>query len=384
MKMIQITDKKNCCGCTACAAVCPKDAITMKPDALGFVYPVVDLDKCVDCGLCEKVCAFSPSYETNENFENPIPVGARHKVAAEIDASRSGAAFVAISDWILEQGGVVYGAGYGDGFEVMHKRAVNKTERDEFRGSKYVQSNMGTTFRSVKQDLKDGRLVLFSGTPCQVAGLKRYVGERLRKNLYLADIVCHGVPSPYVWRDNLSFLEREKQSKVTSVNFRDKRKTGWRGHKETYLLENGKTIISVIYTYAFYKHIMFRDCCATCPFTNLRRPSDFSLADFWGWEKSSPTFNKDNRGASLVLLNTPKGKELFEQIKKDLNILPAELANCMQPRLRTPSIVPPEREEFIRVYEEHGFEHAMRRFKCLGPQATLRNALSTLKHKILG
>lgn len=356
----------------------------MQLDALGFVYPVVNLDKCVDCGLCEKACAFSSAYETDENFEKPIPIGARHKVAAEIDESRSGAAFVAFSDWILERGGVVYGAGYGDGFEVMHKRAVTKKERDEFRGSKYVQSNVGTTFKSVRQDLKDGKIVLFSGTPCQVAGLKRYIGERLRRNLYLADIVCHGVPSPYIWRDNLQYLEKKKKSRILSVNFRDKAVTGWKGHKESYLLENGKTVVSVIYTYAFYKHIMFRDCCSMCPFTNLRRPSDISLADFWGGEKSSPTFNKDNRGASLVLLNTPKGKELFEQVEKDLNVLSVKMENCMQPRLRTPSIVPPEREDFIRDYEKHGFEHAMRKFRCLGPWAAWRNALSTLKHKLLG
>ena len=237
--MIQIVDKSRCCGCTACAAVCPHDAIRMESDVLGFLYPMVDKDKCVDCGLCEKVCSFNDQYGRSENLPESDCYAARHKDMKEVETSRSGAAFVAISDWVLKQGGVVYGAGYADHFRVVHKRAVTKEERDEFKGSKYVQSDLQGVFRQVKQDLKDGRIVLFSGTPCQTAGLHSFIGKRLRKNLYLVDIVCHGVPAPYIWRDYLASLEKKAGSEICWVNFRDKQMFGWAAHKETFKFVNG-------------------------------------------------------------------------------------------------------------------------------------------------
>ena len=237
--MIQIADKSQCCGCTACAAVCPHDAIRMKPDVLGFLYPVVDREKCINCGLCEKVCAFNEHYDCSENIAKPDCYAARHKDMKEVESSRSGAAFVAISDWILKQGGVVYGVGYTDHFRVVHKRALTEEERDEFKGSKYVQSDLQGVFRQVKLDLKDGRIVLFSGTPCQTAGLNSFIGKRLRKNLYLVDIVCHGVLAPYIWRDYLAYLEKKEGSEICWVNFRDKQQFGGAAHRETFKFVNG-------------------------------------------------------------------------------------------------------------------------------------------------
>lgn len=237
--MIDIIDKHDCCGCTACASICAHDAITMKPDALGFLYPEVDTTKCVECGLCDKVCAFNDNYDRSLNLPEPEAYGARHKDMKEVETSRSGAAFIAISDWILAHGGVVYGAGYTDHFRVVHKRATNKDERGEFKGSKYVQSDLTGVFRQVKQDLKDGLIVLFSGTPCQTAGLNSYIGKKLRENLYLVDIVCHGVPSPYIWRDYIAYLEKQQGDEIVWVNFRDKQKFGWRDHHESFKFKNG-------------------------------------------------------------------------------------------------------------------------------------------------
>ena len=228
--MIQIKDKADCCGCTACASICPKDAITMEPDTLGFKYPKVDLDKCIDCGLCEKVCAFNDNYDKSLNLKEPEIYAARHKDIHEIETSRSGAAFIAISDYILENGGIVYGVGYKDHFRVAHKRATTKEERNEFKGSKYVQSDLDGIFRQVKEDLKQGNTVLFSGTPCQTAGLNSYIGKKLRENLVLVDIVCHGVPSPYIWRDYLAYIEKKYKNEVVKVDFRDKSRIGWSGH----------------------------------------------------------------------------------------------------------------------------------------------------------
>ncbi len=232
--MIKITEPKDCCGCTACASICVHDAITMEPDALGFLYPMVDKSKCVDCGQCDKVCQFNDNYDRSLNLEQPIAYAARHKEIDEVMKSRSGAAFVAISDYILEQGGVVYGAGYKDHFRVVHKRATTKEERDEFRGSKYVQSDLTGVFRQVKEDLKNGLTVLFSGTPCQTSGLNSYVGKKLRENLILIDIVCHGVPAPFLWRDYIAYLEKKQGDEIVTVNFRDKELFGWKAHKESY------------------------------------------------------------------------------------------------------------------------------------------------------
>lgn len=153
--MIEILDYSKCCGCTACANICAHHAITMVPDALGFVYPKVDKSKCVDCGLCEKVCSFHVGYNVKDNLQYPIAIGARHKDISEIEKSRSGATFVAVSDYILENGGIVYGVGYKEHFRICHKRATTKEQRDEFRGSKYVQSDLKGIFPQIKQDLKE-------------------------------------------------------------------------------------------------------------------------------------------------------------------------------------------------------------------------------------
>ena len=234
--MININNPADCCGCTACASICAHDAITMKPDALGFLYPEVDRSKCVDCGLCEKVCAFNDDYDKSFNIDKPLAYAARHKTEEELRYSRSGAVFVAMSDYILEHSGVVYGAGYADHFRVVHKRATTKEECSEFKGSKYVQSDMNTVFRQVKQDLKAGLAVLFSGTPCQTAGLNSYIGKAQRKNLILIDIICHAVPSPSVWKDYLGYTESKFKSNVIKLEFREK-SIGWnQPHMESFTL----------------------------------------------------------------------------------------------------------------------------------------------------
>lgn len=284
--MIHIEKEQNCCGCTACVNICSHKAIEMKPDALGFMYPRVDTSLCVDCGLCERICSFNDNYSKEHILLMPKAFAARHKSIKEIENSRSGAAFVALSDWILSQNGIIYGVGFRDHFRVVHKRAICKNERDEFRGSKYVQSDLGAIFKLVENDLKCKKTVLFSGTPCQVAGLLAFIPKKLRDNLYTIDIVCHGVPSPYIWRDYLYYLEKKVGKHFEKVNFRDKSK-GWTSHKESYVAGN-KIYYSSIYTDLFYKHIIFRPSCGICYFANLKHPADITLADFWGWEHNCP------------------------------------------------------------------------------------------------
>lgn len=355
--MIKITDLSRCCGCTACASICSHNAIVMQPDALGFLYPEVDKDKCVDCGLCEKVCAFNNRYDTSMNFEEPIAYGARHKDINEVETSRSGAAFIAISDYILEQGGVVYGAGYTGHFRVVHKRATTKKERDEFKGSKYVQSDMNTVFRQVKNDLRNGLMVLFSGTPCQTAGLNSYVGRQLRQNLWLIDIICDGVPSPRFYFDYISSVEA-KFGNITSFCFRDKSILGWASHKESYIVR-GKKHFSNKYTYVFCRRILSRKSCGRCPYTNMKRPSDITLADFWGFEKTCSWLNSDNKGISLLLINTDKGCKLVDNISGSIDKQIVNLEHAIQPNLLHTHPLSKRAEKCYSDYVKYGYRYVM-------------------------
>lgn len=366
--MIQITDKKTCCGCTACKAICPTQAIEMVPDALGFLYPKVDTDKCIDCGLCEKVCSFHAGYATSENLPEPQVFAARHRSMEEIAKSRSGAVFATLSDWVLRQGGVIYGAGYIDHFRVAHKRATTPEERNEFRGSKYVQSDLNSTFKQVQSDLKKGSMVLFSGTPCQTSGLKSFLTwtRTDTSNLFVADIVCHGVPAPHIWRDYLAYIEKLEGQKAVAVDFRDKSQLGWAAHKESFTFADGHKRVEQTYTYTFYEHIMFRHSCSNCHFCNFTRPSDITLADFWGWQKVNPQLNADDKGISLVLVNTAKGQAWFDHIKDGLTYIPTDKATCLQPNLSRPSAQHPLREQFEKDYINKGFQYILRRYADKG------------------
>lgn len=369
--MIQILDRSACCGCSACKSICPKNAIRMKPDDMGFLYPDVDTTLCVDCGLCEKVCTFNANYDKSLNLMSPTFYAVRHKDMHEVCTSRSGAAFIALSDWILERNGVVYGAGYVDHFRVVHKRAETREQRDEFKGSKYVQSDLNDIYLQIKRDLLDGRFVLFSGTPCQTSGLSSFIGVKLRQKLYLVDIVCHGVPSPYIWRDYLTYVEHNRGEKIVSVDFRDKTELGWAAHKESFTFPSGKEYRKT-YTYMFYEHIMFRPSCKVCHFANLERPSDLTLADFWGWQRADKYLNIDDKGISLVICNTQQGQQLLKDVVKYINVMEVDKANCLQPNLQKPSEFNSRYLKFEHDYVKKGFKYVARKYGDLGIRYILK------------
>lgn len=374
--------KEDCCGCSACANICPKGAITMEADGLGFLYPKIDEAKCIKCGLCKKVCSFNSNYDRSLNLNEPEVYAVRHKDLKEIVTSRSGAVFIALSDWVLNKNGIIYGAGYTGHFRVVHKRAVTKIERDEFKGSKYVQSDLNTVFKQVKNDLENNQYVMFSGTPCQTAGLRAFLkltGVNIDK-LFLIDIVCHGVPSPYFWRDYIDYIERKNKQKVIEVNFRDKTKFGWTAHKESFKLEDTYTY-TYTYTYTFYQHIMFRRSCGVCHFTNLKRPSDITIGDFWGWQKVDSKFNADDKGVSLVLLNTEKGIKLFQLIKQEINFIKTDTEHCMQPNLQHPSVIHPKRDEFEKDYIKYGFVYVAKKYGNLGWKYKVLDSLRKVKNE---
>lgn len=315
--MINIKDKSKCCGCTACASKCPKNAIKMIEDEEGFKYPVVDKEKCINCGLCDKVCPYKNEYTKKETFEKSIAYGGWNKNQDIVKISTSGGVFTAIAKHILENDGIVCGAIYDEKLNVVHTIVDNMEDLKKINGSKYVQSDMKDNFIKIQKYLQDNRLVLFSGTPCQVAGLDTFLDKEY-SNLYTCDIICHGVPSPKVYRKYKKELEEKNSSKLININFRDKCK-GWQGYSFSAKFENGKEYKIRAnknpYMRAFLSDIDLRHSCPSCKFARLPRNTDFTLGDFWGVDKNYPQLNKDNEGTSLILVHTEKGKKLLLENK---------------------------------------------------------------------
>ncbi|OUO51795.1 F420H(2):quinone oxidoreductase [Parabacteroides sp. An277] len=375
--MIHISNKQDCCGCTACASICAQNAISMAIDEMGFKYPIVNTNRCTDCGLCEKVCAFHNNYDKSNNFVVPFAYAVRHRNMEEIKSSRSGAMFIALSDYIFRNNGVVYGVGYATHFRAVHKRITNRDDCKELKGSKYVQSDLDGIFHQIKGDLQQGLYVLFVGTPCQTAGLRSFINKKNSEKLLICDIVCHGVPSPLLWDEYLNYMEQKMDYTIEQVNFRDKVK-GWAAHYESFIFQNGKKIITHTFTDLFYKHLMFRPSCAVCKYTNTQRPSDITLADFWGWEKVNSDFNKDNMGCSLVLVNSEKGQRVFEAVLPEIHVISTTIDQCLQPNLQHPSFFSPLYAAFWKDYQQKGFAFVLRRYGDQG----IRYKLSRLKGKI--
>ncbi|MBD5364385.1 MAG: 4Fe-4S binding protein [Bacteroides sp.] len=383
--MIKIESPNQCSGCTACASICGHKAITMVPDAMGFKYPKVDPEKCIECGLCEKVCPFNDAYETPSNFPEPITMGSRLKDEVTLKYSQSGGAFVGLSDVVLNNQGIVYGCGIDSAFRAVHRRAISKEERDSLRGSKYVQSDLSDIFLQVRKDLLDGFKVLFSGTPCQTAGLNAFIPKKLRQNLILVDLVCHGVPGPAIWSSYLKYIEANYGGKVESVAFRNKKKFGWsRIHIETFTLRKKGEIDSEDFTNLFYQHLILRESCFNCPFTNLRRPSDITIGDLWGAEKVNAELANDKKGLSLVLINTPAGQDLFDQAQCRMESFPVAIKKVIQPNLRHPSKRPSARTQFEKEFEKYGFQYVLKKY---GPESfryRARYILFRLMHLPIG
>lgn len=355
--MINITKKENCCGCTACASICPKAAIKLVQDEEGFSYPNVDKSKCVECGMCEKVCPFMSEGERNK----PKKIyAAKHRDKKILLKSTSGGVFTALSDYVLDNGGVVYGAIFNDEFEVVHGRATNKKERDKMRGSKYVQSDITGIYSCVKEDLKSGKIVLFTGTPCQADGLKRYLNGKFEK-LIICDLICFGVPSPRIWRSYVDFISTINKSKLKEHYFRSYEKT-WFEHIALSVFENGKKYqdkgYSNIFTQIYYSKLANRPSCHKCPYTAVSRVSDITIGDCRGIDKVIPTLECDD-GVSLVFVNTSYGENLYERVLNNLDSIEIELDTVMQPPLRSPAKANKKREAFFEVYSQKGFKKTL-------------------------
>lgn len=348
--MIQINEKKNCCGCTACKNACPANAITMIPDEEGFLYPKVDKEKCINCRLCEKVCPILNKKTKNEKEQSAYVINNKNeKVRSQ---STSGGAFTPIAEYIIKNHGVVFGAKYVKNLEVCHTYTENIEGIEAFRGSKYVQSNLRNTFSEVKNFLNEGRLVCFSGTPCQIQGLKSFLKKNY-ENLITVDVVCRAVPSPLVLKKYLSYQSKKNNNKVIdSVTFRDKSKYGYnyssmrvQGKAFNYM----EGIETDPYLRAFFNNYSCRPSCYSCKFRDKDRISDFTIWDCFPIAE----FDKklaDNKGTTRMIIQTEKGRKIFNNIKSNYDYKEINVDDAVK-NVREMKESPeenPKRENFFR------------------------------------
>lgn len=376
--MITITNKQNCCGCQACANVCPKNCISMQADEEGFLYPHVDTSTCVNCGLCEKVC---PILHKPQTYPVLQAYAAKHTSTEIKLKSSSGGMFSALAEVILYEGGVVFGAAFDSDWNVVHTYAENVEDLDNLRRSKYVQSNIGNTYRQAKAFLDGGRKVLFTGTPCQIAGLRNYLGKEYN-NLVTADIICHAAPSPAVWQKFLH--ENLDVPAIKAINFREK-KIGWSTFYLSFLTPHGLNVhgnrkrlsekvlfhcraaAAIIYhnvfLRAFLQELINRSSCHACHFKGLKeRLSDFTLGDLWGQWPGLITKQDKKYGMSALLVNTEKGQTYFTKIQTALTCQAVDAARVAQfnSALDRSTVVHPKRVEFFSRYQTEKFTPLVR------------------------
>ncbi len=373
--MILFENKKDCCGCGACFNICPKKAISMAEDGEGFLYPVIDGEKCVDCGLCAGVCPLKKPVD--EGAVKPLAFGAKHRSDQVRAHSSSGGLFTALSQPFVEEG-VVYGAAMTQLPLVAHIRAQDQAGRDACRGSKYCQSDTGVTFSQVKADLLAGKQVLYSGSACQIAGLLAFLQGTDISGLTTVDFVCHGVPSPKLFREYIDFLTC-KQGTVKSYSFRPKDK-GW-GHNEKAVFADGTvqcgSFLTSTWKNIFYSNMALRPACYDCHYASLHRPADLTIADFWGAGQKDPEF-ADPKGVSFVLANTDKGLALLDSVRDSLDLIPCRPHDSRNPNLKHPTPCPAGREQFWQVYQTGGFDAVAARYGQYSPKGLCKRIIKKL------
>ncbi len=382
--MITIQNKQDCCGCGACVYCCSKQCISMQEDDEGLLYPIVDKASCIDCGLCEKVCPI-----INQGAERkPLAVFAAKNPDEQIrKESSSGGIFTMLAERTIERGGVVFGAAFNEDWEVEHQYTETKEGLAAFRGSKYVQSKIGDNYKQAEKFLKQGRQVLFSGTSCQIAGLKLY----LRKdwdNLFTVDVVCHGVPSPSVWSKYLEEITKRPKGAagknsvlsslnsmpvITGISFRDKR-LGWKkfgfaircaapeeAAKNTVLQSDKyqentwlyEPLNENLFMRGFLSNLYLRPSCYACAAKSGKSGSDITLGDFWGIWNHYPEFS-DDKGESLVLINSTKGQQTFNSLQTENIPVSYSSALAGNPCIEHSVAIPKYRQEFFSTFNSQG------------------------------
>lgn len=389
--MIRITDKTLCCGCTACVNACPAQCIVMRRDREGFDYPVANPDRCIGCGKCEKVCpVLNPRSESA-----PLAVFAARS-ETDMEGSSSGGMFPMLAGKFLEGGGVVYGAAFMEDMTVGHVDVTDVAGLERLKGAKYVQSDLYAVFEEVRDLLQDGKSVCFAGTPCQIAGLHNYLGGS-KDSLITVDLACHGVPAPGLWEKYVGAQEKRFGARLCGVSFRDKSKS-WRQYSLRFdLLKDGVTESHHVhktddpYMALFLQDMTLRPSCYSCPARNGRSGSDLTLADLWNVSEVAPEFD-DDRGASLVLVNTDAGRRMFDSLVHDgMKVLAADMETAKKRNdgFAAALAVPENRTEFFKgIHSSHDIigymqSYVVRKTTTRAIYEKVHTFMSKIKKKII-
>ncbi len=381
--MKRIIDENNCCGCAACADTCLHNAINMIADARGFLYPNIN-NNCVDCGLCKNSCPILKRDKTPYVIDKQEYYACHNNDEKEWKTSSSGGIFRVFADFVIDKGGYVVGAVYDEGMEVKHEIINQRDALDRFRGSKYVQSDTRTIYRIVKEKLKEGKWVLFTGTPCQVEALNCFLRHPY-DNLITCDIICTAVPSPRVFKDYISFVEKKYGTKITWVNMKDKTQ-GWPNAKTKVYFDNGKTIFnnvdSDLWLKAWGSNYLNRPSCTNCRFTNYNRPGDVTIGDCW------PVYHKKNsffspHGISQLMINTPKGLDIFEKVKDQMTMIPITKDYSWQSKLERPVVNNPQTDDFWNDYTRLSFKEISQKYWDYPSFKNRLKSLTLIMYRIL-
>lgn len=371
---ILFCDKKDCCGCCACMNICAHHAISMQEDQYGFLYPHIDSEACVNCGLCKMVC----NYQNHDVEHIPLQTfAAKGKDSQLTRKSTSGGIFASIAKEFLEAGGYVCGASFDNEWNVKHVIISKTDDLDKLQGSKYLQSCIGDSYAEVKKLLIKGEKVLFSGTPCQVDGLYGFL-RKSYDNLTTIDIVCHGVPNSRMFHDYLKHLEKKNNGTISSFVFRDK-ELGWGCHgKVIFDTPSGKKVkkqweSSTSYIYYFRGGWIYRENCYHCKYACEQRPADITLGDFWGIEKAHPEYlgkggwNEED-GLSLVVANTDKGHDWIKKSQRVVEYRSStfDKASARNGNLKHPTKMPQTRGYILDTYKDGGWEALEVEFRKIG------------------
>lgn len=349
--MIEIKEKGNCCGCNACVQACPQKCISMVEDTEGFDYPQVDVEKCIQCENCKNVCPILHFKEKQKDNKGYVAYATDDEIRMK---SSSGGIFTLLAESVLAEGGIVFGVAFDDEFMVHHIAVTKQTDLSKLRGSKYTQSRIENTFKEAKEALDTGVKVLFTGTACQIAGLNEYLKKEYA-NLLTVDILCHGVPSPKVWKHYLREQERDA-GVISNINFRDK-STGWKRYSLEILYSDSKEYRKEFFKDSFLRlflsNICLRKSCYECKFKGLNRPSDITLGDCWGIKTYMPEMD-DDKGTSVVLVHSVAGEEMVQSIVNKVKMREAEIDTVLPPTVnaRKSPKCHSKREEFFKRLNE--------------------------------